>query len=136
MLNKLIVIGNVGREPSMQYTQSGAAVTNFSVAVQGYKKDVEPQWFNVVAWGKQAESCNQYVHKGMKVFIEGEVKLNQWQDQEGRQRAGLELNARNVLFLSRKEDSGSGQSYGSGNSNNQSYSQNQEQDPGYDDLPW
>ena len=88
-MNKIMIIGNVGSDPEMRYTPNGAAVTSFSVATNyryttadGQQND-ETQWFRVSAWNKQAETLNQYVVKGMKIFIEGRVSSNAWTDKEG-----------------------------------------------------
>ena len=100
-LNKLTIIGNVGTDPEMRFTPNGNAVTSFSVATnRRYKDTDETTWFKVVAWGKLAETCNQYVSKGMSVYVEGSVTLRQWGDNNSK--AGLEVNAQQVIFLSRK----------------------------------
>ena len=109
-LNKMTVIGNVGSEPEMRFTQSGKPVTSFSLAtnhkytVDGEKRE-ETEWFKVVAWGKLAETCNQYVFKGMSVFVQGRLQLKEWEGQDGEKRSSLEITANEVLFLSRQENS-------------------------------
>lgn len=115
----LILVGNLGRDPEMRYTPSGQAVTNFSVATSrkytGSDGNLvqETVWFRVSVWGKQAETCNQYLHKGSKVLVEGRLVPDQktggpriWQGQNG-PGASFEVSASTVRFLSsRGEDEG------------------------------
>ena len=88
-LNKAMVIGNLGRDPEMRYTQGGQAVTNFSVATsrRWTGQDGEPredtEWHRIVAWGKLAEICNEYLSKGSSVYIEGRIQTRQYEDREG-----------------------------------------------------
>jgi single-strand DNA-binding protein len=105
-LNKVMIIGNVGRDPEMRYTPNGAAVTSFSVAVNrrwtgndGQQQD-ETEWFNVVAWNKLAETCNQYVTKGSSVFVEGRLRTRSWDGQDGQKHYRTEVVAFSVQFLS------------------------------------
>lgn len=93
-----IIEGNVGREPQMRYMPDGRAVTNFSVAVNT-RKDGAPNWYNVSAWDRQAEICNEYVKKGMSVLIQGRVKARSWVDGNGKAMASLELSADRVQFI-------------------------------------
>jgi len=100
--NQLSIIGHVGRDPELQYSQDGAARCRFSVAVTERRgQQDETQWFNVVAFGKLAETCNQYVRKGMAILVAGPVKLNQYTGRDGQHRASLDVIARDVQFLSR-----------------------------------
>ena len=108
----VIVVGNLGRDPEMRYTPSGQAVTNFSVAVnddytnnngERVKRTI---WFRVSAWGKQAENCNQYLHKGSKVLVEGRLVVDPntggprvWSGSEGQSRASFEISAQTIRFL-------------------------------------
>ncbi len=106
MYQKTIIVGNLGRDPEMRYTPSGTAVTNLNVAVnrkwtgRDGQQQEKTTWFRVAAWDKLAELCNQYLRKGSLVLVEGEVEARAWTTQEGEARASLELNARNVRFLS------------------------------------
>ena len=91
-MNKMLVIGNLGRDPEMRYTPSGQAVTNFSVATSyryttadGESRE-ETEWFNVSVWGRQAESCNQYLSKGRKVYVEGRLKSRTYETRDGQTR--------------------------------------------------
>ena len=104
-LNKMIVIGNVGNDPEMRYTPSGSAVTSFNVATNrryttgdGEQRE-ETEWFRVNAWNRLAETCNQYVTRGMKVYVEGRLSSSPWIDRDGQARAGNEISAFEVKFL-------------------------------------
>lgn len=112
MFHSLTIVGNLGRDPEMRYTQTGQAVTSFSVAAsRSYtrsdgEKVKETIWFRVSAWGKLAEVCSQYLHKGSKVLIVGELKGTEngeprvWEDNSGNARASFEVTAQTVRFLS------------------------------------
>ena len=113
MYHTLIIVGNVGNDPEMRYTPSGQAVTSFSVATNrqyttGNGEQVkETIWFRVTTWGKQAEVCNQYVKKGMKVLVEGRLTPDKvtgspriWKNESGEARTSFEVNASTVRFLS------------------------------------
>jgi len=119
MYHKTEVIGNVGRQPEMRYLPSGSPVTSFSVAVNtsytaaSGEKVKETTWYSVSAFGKLAEIVNQYVYKGMLVFVEGQLKPDGktggpriWTDNNGNSRASYDLTARDVRFLSSKGDVG------------------------------
>jgi single-strand DNA-binding protein len=108
-LNKVMLIGNVGRDPEMRYTASGEPVTTFSVAVSRRWKDrstneqrEETDWFDVVTWRQLAEICNQFVTKGTKVYVEGRLHTRSWEGQDGQKRYRTEVVAQTVEFLSRK----------------------------------
>jgi len=110
-LNKVMIIGNLGDEPTMRFTPSGSPVTTFSVAVnRKYTQDGEShedtEWFNIVAWNKQAESCNQYLSKGQQVYVEGRLHTRSWDGQDGQKKYRTEVIANQVLFLGgkRKEE--------------------------------
>ena len=112
MLNKILVIGNVGRDPEMRYTPNGNAVTSFSVAVNRYytppggERQEETEWFRVTAWNRLAEQCNSYVTRGRKVYVEGRLKSNTWVGQDGQTRFGNEIIANTVTFLSSPQGGG------------------------------
>ena len=104
-LNKVMIIGNLGRDPEMRYTPSGRPVTTFSVATnrqytnaEGEKK-TDTEWFNIVAWGKLAEICNQYLSKGRQVYIEGRLQTRRWEDAQGTRHTSVEIVAREMLML-------------------------------------
>jgi single-strand DNA-binding protein len=113
MYHTIIIVGNLGKDPEMRYLASGQAVTNFSVATsrQYTGSDGQPVketiWFRVAVWGKQAESCNQYLKKGSKVLVEGRLTPDLatggprlWTRQDGTATSSFEINASTVRFLS------------------------------------
>ena len=96
-VNKITVIGNLGNEPEMRFTPSGRPVTSFRVATnwryttpEGERKE-ETEWFTVVAWGRLAEQCNQFLTKGRLVYIEGRLRMRTWEGQDGQRRARNEI---------------------------------------------
>ena len=106
-LNKIMLIGNVGSDPEMRYTPNGKAVTSFRMATNyrysgpdGERKE-ETEWFRVNVWGKQAESCNQFLSKGKRVYVEGRLHSRSWEGQDGQMRTSLEVSANRVIFLER-----------------------------------
>jgi len=105
MYQKLIIIGNLGRDPELNFTADGKAVTTFSVATsRKYGEKDETTWFRVSVWGKQAESCNTYLSKGSKVLVEGRLKAepNVYQRKDGTWASSYELTAESVRFLTPK----------------------------------
>lgn len=113
---KVIVVGNLGREPEMRYTPAGTAVCSFSVAANrtymnnAGEKVEEATWYRVTAWGKQAENCQKFLAKGSLVLVEGRLTPDKngspriWTNKEGAPAASFELNAAEVVFLSRRAD--------------------------------
>jgi len=122
MYHTLILVGNVGRDPEMRYTPTGKAVTSFSVATTHKYSDANGQlvtetaWFRVSTWGKQAESCNQYLKKGSKVFVEGRLTPDKetgnprlWKKKDSDEYGtSYEVNASRVVFLSSRGESAGG----------------------------
>ena len=105
-LNRVMIIGNAGKDPEMRFTANGSPVTSFSLAVNrsgtdGDRKE-ETEWFNVVAWNKLAETCNQFLGKGRRVYVEGRLQTRSWDGQDGQKRYRTEIIANDVLFLDRK----------------------------------
>jgi single-strand DNA-binding protein len=104
-LNKAMLIGNLGKDPELRFTPSGRAVARFPVATSEQWTDANGQrqdrteWHNIVVWGKQAESCGQYLSKGRQVFIEGSIRSRQYDDKEGQKRYITEVIAQRVQFL-------------------------------------
>lgn len=105
MLNKCMIIGNLGVDPEMRYTANGTAVTTFRVATHrqysgpdGERRE-ETEWFSVVTWARLAETCSQYLSKGRQVFVEGRMRTRSWEGQDGQTRYRTELIAENVKFL-------------------------------------
>lgn len=110
-INKVILIGNLSAAPEVRFTQGGVAVANFNIATneKWTNKQGEPQerteWHKIVVWGRVAENCGKYLHKGKSVYIEGSIQTREWDDKDGNKRYTTEINARTVQFLS----GGSGQ---------------------------
>jgi len=107
-MNKIMLIGNLGKDPEMNYTPSGVAVTKFSLAVNRVtksdagEKQKETDWFNIVVWRQLAEICNTYLHKGDKVYIEGRLTQRKYVDREGAQRTSIDVVANDMEMLSTK----------------------------------
>jgi single-strand DNA-binding protein len=108
-MNKITLIGNLGRDPEMSYTPNGIAVTKFSIAVNrrvttpSGEKQNETDWYNISAWRQQAETCNTYLHKGNKVYIEGRLVPRRYTDRAGVERTSLDVTLTDVEFLTPKE---------------------------------
>ena len=103
--NKVIVVGNLGRDPELRYTPQGTPLCTFSIASNerrknstGEQQDVTT-WFRVTVWGRQAETAAQYLTKGKSVFVEGRLHVEEWTDKDGKPRYTLELNASDVQFI-------------------------------------
>jgi single-strand DNA-binding protein len=111
MYHKIIIVGNLGRDPEMRFIPSGQAVTSFSVAVtDGFGDRKKTIWFRVSAWDKQAETCNNFLKKGSKVLVEGRINADDsgnprtWTRQDGSTGASYEITAQTVRFLSSRGD--------------------------------
>jgi single-strand DNA-binding protein len=113
-MNKILLIGNLGRDPEMNVTGDGTPFTRFSLAVNRRTKNAkgesttETEWFNVVAWRQLAETCNTYLQKGAKVYVEGRLVQRKYTDKNGVERTTVEVIASDVEFLSGKQQGGSG----------------------------
>jgi single-strand DNA-binding protein len=110
-LNKVMIIGRLGRDPEMRYTPSGRPVTTFSVATsrswntsEGERR-TETEWFNIVAWGSLAEICKQYLNKGQQVYIEGRLQTRHWDDSEGNKHSSTEIVANEMIMLGDRRES-------------------------------
>lgn len=108
MLNKVMLIGNLGADPEIRYTQAGAPVATFTLATterwtdkDGQKQETT-EWHRVVAWRKLAEICGEYLRKGSKVYIEGKLSTRKWQDQTGQDRYTTEIVAGDMKMLDRR----------------------------------
>ncbi len=105
VVNKVILVGNLGKDPEVRFTPNGQAKASFSVATTEKWKDQQGQlqerteWHNIVVWGKQAETCGQYLSKGRQVFIEGRIQTRSYDDKEGNKKYITEIVAQNVRFL-------------------------------------
>lgn len=104
-LNKVMLIGNVGKDPEMRYTANGSAVTSFTLAVnrnfqstEGERRE-ETDWFEIVTWNKLAELCSQFLQKGRQAYVEGRLHTRSWEGQDGQRRYRTEVVAQTVLFL-------------------------------------
>lgn len=104
-LNKVMVIGHLGKDPEMRYTPSGRPVTTFTVAVSRSwnsadgERHSETEWFNIVAWGNLAEICKQYLSKGQQVYVEGRLQTRHWDDKEGQKHTSVEIVANEMMML-------------------------------------
>jgi single-strand DNA-binding protein len=111
-VNKVILVGRLGRDPETRYTSGGQAVANFSVATDETYKDrngerqKRTEWHKIVVWAKQAEIAQQYLKKGSLVFIEGRIQSREWQDKEGQKRTSFEIVATNFRMLGGRGDGG------------------------------
>jgi len=111
-VNKVILVGRLGRDPETRYTGGGQAVANFSVATDETYKDKNgerqkrTEWHKIVVWGKQAEIAQQYLKKGSLIFIEGRIQSREWQDKEGQKRTSFEIVASNFRMLGGRGDGG------------------------------
>ena len=128
MVNKVILIGNLGRDPEVRSTPSGTPVAEFSVATtrrwndRDGNRQEETEWHNIVCWGRQAEIAGQFLSKGKQVYIEGRLQTDSWEDKEsGKKMYRTKINCNNFQMLGRKGDSGGGG--GSGRGGGGSYNQ-------------
>jgi single-strand DNA-binding protein len=112
-LNKVLIIGRLGRDPEMRYTPSGRPVTTFSVGTSRSwntsdgERRTETEWFNVVAWSNLAEICKQYLTKGQLVYVEGRLQTRQWDDQQGLRHTATEIVANEMIILEDRRESNS-----------------------------
>ena len=148
--NKIIIVGNLGRDPELRYTPQGNAVCNFSMATNEKRRDKSGElqdittWFRVTLWGRQAENASKYLQKGSQVYIEGRLRVDEWTDRDGNQRQTLDVNATEMQFLSggRSDDfGGSDDEYSTGSaaaagSSSSAGSTSSGDDPSDDDIPF
>jgi single-strand DNA-binding protein len=108
--NKIILVGNLGRNPELRFTPQGKAVCSFTLATNSKRRDSSGQlqdettWFKITVWDKQAEAANKYLEKGRTVYIEGRLRVEEWTDKEGNQRQTLDVQATDMQFLGEKRD--------------------------------
>jgi single-strand DNA-binding protein len=108
--NKIILVGNLGRDPELKYTPQGTAVCNFTVATSERRKNAGGEleetttWFRVSAWGRQAELANEFLTKGRQVYVEGRLRVEEYTDREGKSRTSLEVNATDLQFIGQRGD--------------------------------
>lgn len=143
-VNKVILIGNLGRDPELRYTQNGQPVTNFTIATtenwtnrDGQRED-RTEWHRIVAWGRTAELCTQYLSKGRTVYIEGRLQTREWEDREGQKRRTTEINAQMVQFLGgpRGAGQGGGERYGADEAHNAEAEAPPRPTPEEDEVPF
>jgi single-strand DNA-binding protein len=119
MVNKVILIGNLGADPEIRYTQSGTPVVNFRIATterwkdQNGQQQEQTEWHNIVAWRRLAEICGEYLSKGSRVYIEGKLQTRKWQDQNGNDRYSTEIVANEMKMLSPRGAGSGAENYGS-----------------------
>ncbi len=126
-VNKVILVGNLGRDPEVRYTKSGQAVASFSLATsekwtgKDGNKEEKTEWHRIVAWGKLGEICGEYLSKGKQVYIEGRLQTREWEDNDGNKKQTTEIVANNMTMLG-QAGGGSGSSSGGYDSNSNSSS--------------
>ncbi len=108
--NRIILVGNLGRDPELRYTPQGTPVCSFSMATNERRKDRNGEmqdqttWFRVTLWGRQAETASQYLQKGRSVYIEGRLRVEDWTDRDGKPRQSLEVTATDMQFIGSRSD--------------------------------
>ncbi|MCU0639472.1 MAG: single-stranded DNA-binding protein [Candidatus Krumholzibacteria bacterium] len=144
-VNKAILVGNLGSDPEIRHTTGGIAVANFSLATsENFKgrdgeRETRTEWHRIVAFGKLAEICGQYLKKGKQVYIEGRIQTRNWEDQSGNKKYTTEIIANQMVMLGRAGDGGGGGAYApaesqeTGMENGESQTPPAEED---DDLPF
>lgn len=126
-LNKAMIIGRLGQDPEVRYTQNNTAVATLNVATSERYKDQSgewkesTEWHRVVAWGRLAEVCNQYAKKGREIYVEGPITTREWEDRDGNKRYTTEIKALTVQFLGSRSDGSGGNS---GSNSDGGYSSN------------
>jgi len=143
-VNKVILIGNLGRDPELRYTQSGQAVANFTLATtetwnkkEGGREE-RTEWHRIVAWGRTAELCAQYLSKGRTVYIEGRLQTREWENKEGQKQRTTEITAQTVQFLGgpRGASGGPGGGPGGGSGSSGGAAPDDPGPPPDDDIPF
>ena len=123
MINKAILVGNLGADPEVRYTQDGTPVASFNVATterwkgQDGQMQESTEWHRIVAWRRLADICGQYLQKGSRVYIEGKIQTRKWQDQSGNDRYTTEIVAREMKMLSSRGEGGGSMGGGGGGGN-------------------
>lgn len=111
-VNKVILVGNLGRDPELRHAPSGAAIASFTLATNEVwtnkdgQREVKTEWHRIVAFGKLAEICSQYLTKGKQVYVEGRLQTRSWEDREGNKRYATEIVASNMVMLGRAPEAG------------------------------
>ncbi|HAY37029.1 MAG: single-stranded DNA-binding protein [Rhodothermales bacterium] len=116
-VNKVILVGNLGKDPELRYTGSGTAVCNFSLATNESYKNAEgemvekTEWHNLVVWSRLAEICNEYLKKGSQAYFEGSLQTRSYDDRDGNKKYTTEIKVREMMMLSGRSGGGGGESY-------------------------
>ena len=116
-VNKVILVGNLGKDPELRYTGSGTAVCNFSLATNESYKNAEgemvekTEWHNLVVWSRLAEICNEYLKKGSQAYFEGSLQTRSYDDRDGNKKDTTEIKVREMMMLSGRSGGGGGESY-------------------------
>lgn len=145
--NKIILVGNLGRDPELRYTPQGTPVCSFSVATNEKRKDRAGEmqdfttWFRVTLWGRQAETASQYLTKGRPIYVEGRLRLEEWTDKDGKPRYTLEVHATDMQFIGggRGDEAAAGNAVAAGGSTGRPASSDRqppEPDLSDDDIPF
>lgn len=133
MLNKVMIIGRLGADPEIKYTQSGSPVANLRVATDESYTDrngtrqERTEWHTVIAFQRTAEICQQYLHKGSLVYIEGKLQTRKWQDKQGQDRYSTEIQCQRLQMLERRQEDAPAQ---------QSAPQQVHEEPGWEEVPF
>lgn len=144
--NKIILVGNLGRDPELRYTPQGTPVCSFSVATNEKRKDRAGEmqdfttWFRVTLWGRQAETASQYLTKGRPIYVEGRLRLEEWTDKDGKPRYTLEVHATDMQFIGggRGDEASTGTGPAAGSTGRPAPSDRQPPEPDLsdDDIPF
>lgn len=137
--NKITIVGNLGRDPELRYTPQGTAVCNFTMATNERRRDKNGEqqdmttWFRVTLWGKQAETANKFLTKGSQVYIEGRLRVDEWEDRDGKSRYTLDVTATDMQFIGSARDGEMAASAPGGHSEDMGGPM---PEPGDDDIPF
>ncbi len=144
-LNKVILIGNLGRDPELRYTANGQPVANFTLATteswtnRNGEREQRTEWHRIVAWARLAEICGEHLVKGKQVYVEGRIQTREWEDKDGNKRKTTEINAQQVLMLGRRgegPESGGGEIGGGGDAGGESPPPATDPKTSDDDIPF
>lgn len=135
--NRVILVGNLGRDPELRYTPQGTPVCSFTMATNERRKDKSGEmqdqttWFRVTLWGRQAETASQYLTKGRPVYIEGRLRVEEWTDRDGKPRHTLEIHATDMQFIGGRGDDAAAAAKPAGGEPHM-----EQPDPADDDIPF
>ena len=142
-INKVILVGNLGKDPEVRYLEGGTAVANFPIATSETYKDrtsgekkVATEWHNIVLWRRLAEIAEKYLKKGSQVYIEGKLKTRRWQDKDGNNRYTTEIVGDNLQMLGKKDESSSNSTYTEQPTNSKTTPEIEDNNNEVDDLPF